>query len=265
MKYFRKRKLLRELNRLLDRANAMEFQHFIDSTSVRHSDDFCSWLEETSHTLGQVFGETSEQKRRFQELDFGFGGEPHRDLFLEHTAEANAILKGCIYRISTYGLPVQSSTAQSLQDDISRAARKSVSAKSKFRWVLERVILPLFLMIASFVLGSYWNDYREARKALESPNEMYKQVGVNFYNWLEDYDRTLMSDFEKLLADAARRGMLESGPTVKQTIEYFREFRRKRDNKIDSFLVAYSLAGGETEIQTKASGQCAQDCRITVG
>jgi hypothetical protein len=78
------------------------------------------------------------------------------------------------------------------------------------------------------------------------PDKSYKQVGVDFENWMEQYDSNLISGFELFETDVAARKMYYAGETPTYAIKYFQEFRRKRDNKIDSFLIAYSLAGGDT-------------------
>lgn len=80
----------------------------------------------------------------------------------------------------------------------------------------------------------------------KEPNESYKQVEVDFNNWLEDYDSNILKGYMEVINDFNSRGLFNSGSKIKYSITYFTECRRIRDNKIDSFLVAYSLAGGDT-------------------
>jgi len=97
-----------------------------------------------------------------------------------------------------------------------------------------------FIAVLAIITAPLIVDY------FEKPDESYKQIQVDFNNWLEDYDIKLVTDFDLLLTDFATRGVFNSGEAVANSIEYFKEFRRERDNKIESFLVAYSIAGGDT-------------------
>lgn len=240
MEYFQKRKLIKELLRLTDEARTFELEHYLGDHEIWQLESFLLWSEEVKHSLEQAFGESSEYMRRFQDLEFGIGGEPVRDLSFESAVEARAILAGAVFRIRTYGLARSSLNAGSLQDDIRGAGQDFSSPRSKWGWIVSIVIVPLLVAVASFVLRGCWDDYRESRKKL------YRQIEVDFRNWIEDYDQTLMKGFNALLEDAASRNMLQSGESATESISYFQEYRRKRDNKIDSFLVAYALAGGDT-------------------
>ena len=187
MKYFRKRKLLKHLKELLADANSHDLQFYLGLKEVRQSDEFLSWKEKTSLALEHAFGSASEQKKRFDDLDFNFGGDPHRDLFYEHMSRGRAILEASVYRIQSFGIPKDTLNKQSLRDDISRLVQRTPSKKSFWEHTLTKTALYILAGIVVFVLGGYWSDYRQAVKDAATPNETYKQVEVSFYNWMEDY------------------------------------------------------------------------------
>lgn len=239
MGYFKEKKLVGEFKDLIAEADQIETLYFEGAGNQRTTEDFQEWRERALHDLSVVFGETSEHRKEFASLDFDYGGDPWRDLFLEELARAKAILRGCLHHINTYGIPKKSVPNRTVAEDITEAAKSTPRSahKSKFAWVFEKVIVPLALIPLTLLGKSIYDSYTK---------QDYRQVEVSFYNWLDDYDNSLMPEYDKLVADWASRGVLNSGGAIQGTIDYFRGFRRKRDNRIDSFLVAYALAGGHS-------------------
>ncbi len=77
-------------------------------------------------------------------------------------------------------------------------------------------------------------------------NRGYRIVEVNFMSRIEEYDYKKKTELKKLYYDIQQRGMSTSGLSIKEIVRFFREWRRPRDNIIDSFLVAYDELGGDT-------------------
>jgi len=150
-------------------------------------------------------------------------------------------IKTCIAHLSIYMERIERSW--DTKDQNNKRALKTKPNLIK-KWIKANLNVILITTICSIFSGV--STGLIVYYLTKPPNDSFKQIEVDFSNWLEEYDSKIMNGYNDIENDFASRGLYDSGIRIKAGVDYFRECRRLRDNKIDSFVIAYHLAGGDT-------------------
>jgi hypothetical protein len=226
---------IRLLEEVINEAKLLKAQSEFDQT-------FQQWKSKVQLILSDLIPLSRKVLRQFSTIRFGYVSDPrnpHQQLnnFSKALNEATDLLQN--FKRQVAGLVFYVLSIKSLSDRVLHIVQRPPRG---FIW---GIISGIIIIVGGYLVITY-----VIPKLLPNPsnveNSSWRLTEVSLYNWIEDFDANLMRPFDSLVADFAGRGVLQSGEVMQHFIRYFQEKRRERDNTMDSFLVAYSVQGGDT-------------------
>lgn len=83
---------------------------------------------------------------------------------------------------------------------------------------------------------------------LEEQNKSKADIMItDLRSWYEENNQKFKKEFEKLANSQSRRGIFESPIAIGEVVEFAKDWRLKRDNKIDSFFVRLQALDVDTD------------------
>lgn len=195
------------------------------------------WFTHARTLMKEVLGEDHELYKRFCRVSFihlrvywvgHVVTQAEREEHRRQDAEAaNAGLENAMSQLSKCSEYVRKYNIPGEQTKVFSWQLKLVL------WLLA-LILPMFFPEVRYFLGLSSDAQKGA--GVERVQGVAPILVTNMYNWYEENNAEYKIEFKRLAEDQARRSVFQSGIAIEEVIQFSEVFRRRRDNKIDSFF-----------------------------